>query len=62
MVAPKVLNQYGLLNKVSFSTAINGTLEGIDNKLGIPLSMWQSTIDALDETNAVKFTDACVLT
>ena len=55
MVAPKVLNQYGLLKKVSFSTAINGTLEGIDNKLGIPLSMWQSTIDALDETNAVKF-------
>lgn len=55
MAAPKVLNKYDLLKKVSFSTAINGTLEGIDNKLGIPLSMWQSTIDALDETNAVKF-------
>ncbi len=55
MVAPKVLNQYDLLKKVSLSTAINGTLEGIDDKLGIPLSMWQATIDALDETNAVKF-------
>ena len=55
MAAPKVLNKYDLLKKVSFSTAINGTLEGIDDKLGIPLSMWQATIDALDETNAVKF-------
>lgn len=55
MVAPKVLNKYGLLNKVKVSTAINGTLEGIDDTLGIPLSMWQATIDAIDEKNAVKF-------
>ena len=55
MAAPKVLNKYDLLKKVSLSTAINGTLEGIDDKLGIPLSMWQATIDALDEANAVKF-------
>lgn len=55
MAAPKVLNKYDLLKKVNLSTAINGTLEGIDDKLGIPLSMWQATIDALDEANAVKF-------
>ena len=55
MAAPKVLNKYDLLKKVSLSTAINGTLEGIDDKLGIPLSMWQATIDALDEANSVKF-------
>ena len=55
MAAPKVLNKYALLKKVKISTAINGTLEGIDDTLGIPLSMWQATIDALDEKNAVKF-------
>ena len=55
MAAPKILEKYDLLKKVVKSTAINGTLEGIDDTLGISLSVWQATIDALDEANAIKF-------
>lgn len=55
MIAPKVLAKYDLLSKVESSSAINGTLEGIDDDFGIPLKMWNATIDAICESAVLKF-------
>lgn len=55
MMAPKVLDKNGLLDKVTSSSAINGTLEGISDEYGIPLKMWNATIDALCESAVLKF-------
>lgn len=55
MMAPLILNKANLCSKVFFSAAINGTIEGIDDNYGIPLSMWQATIDSISEINVLKF-------
>ena len=55
MIAPKVLSKFDLLGKVESSSAINGTLEGIDDEFGIPLKMWNATIDSLSESSVLKF-------
>ena len=55
MIAPKVLKQHGILDKVVSSSAINGTLEGIDDNYGIPPKIWDATIDALCESAVLKF-------
>lgn len=55
MMAPKVLAKNGLLDKVTGSSAINGTLEGISDEYGIPLKVWNATIEALCESAILKF-------
>ncbi|MBQ8477642.1 MAG: DUF452 family protein, partial [Succinivibrio sp.] len=35
--------------------AVNGTVQGIDDTLGIPPSLWQATIDSLTEQTYLKF-------
>lgn len=55
MIAPKVLNKASLLSKVTKATAINGTIAGIDDNYGIPMVLWQATIDALNEDTYAKF-------
>ncbi len=55
MIAPKVLKRYNLLDKVSSSIAINGTIEGIDDSLGIPPVMWDATIEGICESAVLKF-------
>ena len=54
-IAPHILRDSSLLKKIVSAYAINGTLEGIDDKLGIPLKMWNATIDAMSESSALKF-------
>lgn len=55
MMAPLILDKTNLLSKVIFSAALNGTIEGIDDNYGIPLVMWQATIDAISADNVLKF-------
>ena len=52
MIAPIVLsNTPKLVKKI----ALNGTVQGIDDTLGIPPSLWQATIDSLTEQTYLKF-------
>ena len=52
MIAPIVLsNTAKLVQKI----ALNGTVQGIDDTLGIPPSLWQATIDSLTEQTYLKF-------
>ena len=52
MIAPIVLsNTANLVIKI----AVNGTVQGIDDTLGIPPSLWQATIDSLTEQTYLKF-------
>ncbi|MGN1280698.1 MAG: pimeloyl-ACP methyl esterase BioG family protein, partial [Succinivibrio sp.] len=55
MIAPMVLNDHSLLGRVRKSYAINGTLEGIDDELGIPLRLWMATISSMSDANVIKF-------
>lgn len=55
MVAPVVLVNTSLVDKLISKVAINGTVEGIDLKFGIPKKIWELTISSMNETNALKF-------
>ena len=52
MIAPIVLSNTAKLFK---KIALNGTVQGIDDTLGIPPSLWQATIDSLTEQTYLKF-------
>jgi biotin synthesis protein BioG len=52
MIAPIVLSNTAQLVK---KIALNGTVQGIDDTLGIPPSLWQATIDSLTEQTYLKF-------
>ena len=52
MIAPIVLSNTAKLFK---KIAVNGTVQGIDDTLGIPPSLWQATIDSLTEQTYLKF-------
>ena len=52
MIAPLVLSNTAKLVK---KIALNGTVQGIDDTLGIPPSLWQATIDSLTEQTYLKF-------
>ena len=52
MIAPIVLSNTAKLVK---KIAVNGTVQGIDDTLGIPPSLWQATIDSLTEQTYLKF-------
>ena len=52
MIAPIVLSNTAKLVK---KIALNGTVHGIDDTLGIPPSLWQATIDSLTEQTYLKF-------
>ena len=52
MIAPIVLSNTAKLFK---KIALNGTVQGIDDTLGIPASLWQATIDSLTEQTYLKF-------
>lgn len=52
MIAPIVLSNTAKLVK---NIALNGTVQGIDDTLGIPPSLWQATIDSLTEQTYLKF-------
>ena len=52
MIAPIVLSNTAILFK---KIALNGTVQGIDDTLGIPPSLWQATIDSLTEQTYLKF-------
>ena len=52
MIAPIVLSNTAKLVK---KIALNGTVQGIDDTLGIPPSLWQATIDSLTEQTYLKF-------
>ena len=41
--------------KIVKKIALNGTVQGIDDTLGIPASLWQATIDSLTEQTYLKF-------
>ena len=52
MISPIVLSNTAKLVK---KIALNGTVQGIDDTLGIPPSLWQATIDSLTEQTYLKF-------
>ena len=52
MIAPIVLSNTAKLVK---KIALNSTVQGIDDTLGIPPSLWQATIDSLTEQTYLKF-------
>ena len=52
MIAPIVLSNTAKLFK---KIALNGTVQGIDDTVGIPPSLWQATIDSLTEQTYLKF-------
>ena len=52
MIASIVLSNTAKLVK---KIAVNGTVQGIDDTLGIPPSLWQATIDSLTEQTYLKF-------
>ncbi len=54
MLAPKLISDT-LRAKICSALAINGTPEGIDDKYGIPLAMWDATLDNLSERSVLKF-------
>ncbi len=54
MLAPKLISDT-LRSKICKASAINGTLEGIDDNYGIPVAMWDATIDNLSEKSVLKF-------
>ena len=53
MIAPIVLSK--ITSKIVKKIALNGTVQGIDDTLGIPASLWQATIDSLTEQTYLKF-------
>lgn len=55
MLAPMILLNTSVRNKISFASAFNGSLEGIDDVFGISMQMWQATTDALNEKSVLKF-------
>ncbi len=54
MMAPRIMSD-DLKRKIIKACAINGTLEGIDDNYGIPVAMWDATIDNLSEKSVLKF-------
>ncbi len=54
-MAASILNKYALVPKVKDAVAINGTIEGIDDNLGISPLMWEATKKALTPKSVEKF-------
>lgn len=55
MIAPVVLSESSLKDRIVSSYALNGTKEGIDEQYGISPAMWQATAEALSEKSILKF-------
>ena len=53
MIAPIVISH--ITSKIVKKIALNGTVQGIDDNLGIPPNLWQATIDSLTEQTYLKF-------
>ena len=50
-----VLSSSVLRDRITYASAFNGTIEGINPDYGISMEMWQATTDALSEKSVLKF-------
>ena len=55
MIAPMVLSSSVLRDRITYASAFNGTIEGINPDYGISMEMWQATTDVLSEKSVLKF-------
>lgn len=55
MIAPRVIANSHIKDRIVTAYAVNGTKEGIDDTLGIPENLWDGTIAALSEKSVLKF-------